>query len=154
MGPMYHLLEVYERKEAIEQCLRALKPGGTLNVSFISAYAPIIGCMKAYPHEIKDRKLRFLQYLSDGRSLNDVGFTDAYFTNPADIEGIFSDFELETLRIMAAEGLGCLCEGSLMELPEEDFMEWVDLLYLISDRKEILGSCSHLLYIGKKIGVE
>ncbi len=151
MGPMYHLLEEYERKEAIRQCLGLLKPGGILIVAFISAYAPILGCIKAYPHEIKDRKPRFIQYLSDGRSLNDPGFTDAYFTNPADIETMFSDFKLETKRIMAVEGLGCLCENSLMQLPENDFMEWVDLLYQISDRKEILGSCSHLLYVGRKL---
>ena len=44
MGPLYHLLEEDERKEAINQCLKLLKPGGILIVSFISAYAPIVDC--------------------------------------------------------------------------------------------------------------
>ena len=35
MGPLYHLLEEDERKEAINQCLKLLKPGGILIVSFI-----------------------------------------------------------------------------------------------------------------------
>lgn len=44
-----------------------------------------------------------------------------------------------------------MCEKSLMQLPEEDFMEWVDLLYKISDHKVSWGSCEHLLYVGRKI---
>lgn len=150
MGPMYHLLEEFERKEAIKQCVSLLKPGGVLIVSFISAYAPIVDCLKAYPHEIKELKNRFLQYLSDGRHKNEFGFTDAYFFNPESIETVFSEFSLKTIRIMAAEGLGAMCENSLMQLSEEDFQEWVDLLYKISDRKVIWGSCEHLLYIGRK----
>lgn len=151
MGPMYHLLEEDERKEAIRQCLSLLKPGGVLIVSFISAYAPIVDCLKAYPHEIKERKNRFLHYLVDGRNKKEFGFTDAYFFNPENIESLFSEHRLKTIRIMATEGIGPMCENSLMQLSEEDFQEWVDLLYKISDRKVIWGSCEHLLYIGKKI---
>ncbi len=151
MGPLYHLLEEDERKEAINQCLKLLKPGGILIVSFISAYAPIVDCLKTYPHEIKERKNRFLQYLSDGRNKKEFGFTDAYFISPDNIESLFSRFPMKTVSIMAAEGLGAMCENSLMQLPEEDFMEWVDLLYKISDRKVSWGSCEHLLYVGRKI---
>ena len=151
MGPMYHLLEEDERKEAIRQCLSLLKPGGVLIVSFISAYAPIVDCLKAYPHVIKERKNSFLQYFSDGRNKKEYGFTDAYFINPESIEFLFSGFQLKTIRIMATEGLGAMCENSLMQLSEEDFMEWVDLLYKISDRKLTWGSCEHLLYVGRKI---
>jgi S-adenosylmethionine-dependent methyltransferase len=152
MGPMYHLLEEDERKEGIRQCLKLLKPRGVLIVSFISAYAPIVDCLKAYPHEIKERKVYFLQYLTDGRNNKDSGFTDAYFINPENIEALLSEFELETLRVMAAEGLGAMCENQIMQLSEEDFQEWVDLFYKISDNKVVWGSCEHLLYVGRKVG--
>ncbi|NMA33296.1 MAG: class I SAM-dependent methyltransferase [Clostridiaceae bacterium] len=58
MGPLYHLLEEDERKEAINQCLKRLKPGGVFVASFISAYAPIIECMAAYPQDIRKNKDR------------------------------------------------------------------------------------------------
>lgn len=150
MGPMYHLLEEAERREAVRQCLSLLKPGGIIIASFISAYAPIVDCIKAYPHEIKKRKASFLQCLGDGRNYKESGFTDAYFICPEDIEALFSEFPVRPIRIMAAEGLGAMCENSLMQLPEEDFLEWVDLLYHISDNKVTWGSCEHLLYIGRK----
>ncbi|MCG8500819.1 MAG: hypothetical protein MJB12_10495 [Firmicutes bacterium] len=63
-----------------------------------------------------------------------------------------SEVQLKTIRIIAAEGLGAMCENTLMQLSEEDFMAWVDLLYQISDRKVIWGSCEHLLYVGKNVG--
>jgi hypothetical protein len=63
---------------------------------------------------------------------------------------MFSGFPVKTVRIMATEGLGAMCEDSLMQLPEKDFMEWVDLLYKISENKVIWDSCEHLLYVGIK----
>ena len=76
---------------------------------------------------------------------------DKVLINPESIESLFSGFQLKTIQIIATEGLGAICENSLMQLPEDAFMEWVDLLYEISDSKAILGSCEHLLYVGKKV---
>lgn len=152
MGPMYHLLEESERKEAIRQCLNLLKPCGVLVASFISVYAPIIDCLKKFPGQIKEQKTSLLNYLEDGRNYKESGFTDAYFINPEDIDSLFSRFQIKTIRIIAAEGLGILCENTLMQLKEEDFQEWMDLFYRISSNKVVWGSCEHLLYIGRKVG--
>ncbi len=121
MGPMYHLLEENQREKAINQCMDVLKKRGILVVSFISAYAPIVDCLRAYPQNIGQLKNRLLRYLEDGRhdSRVDMGFTDAYFFNPEQIEEFMSRFKLETLKIMAVEGLGAIAEEKLMQLKEE-----------------------------------
>lgn len=150
MGPMYHLLDENERREAIGQCLNHLKPGGIFVASFISSYAPIIDYLKKAPENIAEYKEQCLNYLVDGRNFKGSGFTDAYFIDPEKVEGLFSGFPIETIRVMAAEGLGAICESSLMQLPEEAFMEWMDLLYRIADRTPLLGACEHLIYIGRK----
>lgn len=152
MGPLYHLLEEDERRMAIEQCQSRLKPGGVLIAAFISAYAPIVDLLKYNPKEIKVQKDWLLKLLSDGRSHGEHGFTDAYFIKPENIEVLFKGFKLETVRIMAAEGLGALREDIMKSFSEEDFQEWMELLYKISDHNAILGSCEHLLYIGRKVG--
>ncbi|HEX2947574.1 MAG TPA: class I SAM-dependent methyltransferase [Clostridia bacterium] len=150
MGPMYHLLEENERTAAIRQCMDRLRPGGIIIASFISAYAPILDWMKKWPREICNVKESLLGFLNDGRAYENKGFTDAYFEHPAKIRPFFDNLGIETIKLMAAEGIGIHCEESLQSLPEEDFMEWIDLFYRIADREEILGSSMHLLYIGRK----
>ena len=150
MGPLYHLLEEWERKEAIKQCLNKLKPGGIIVISFISAYAPIIDCLKKYPEDIISSKERLLYYLKDGRNVVNSGFTDAYFINPDDVEELMKVYNISKLKFFSTEGLGSLCERELSQLPENIFQEWIDLFYCISENNNILGSSEHLLYIGRK----
>jgi len=150
MGPMYHLLEENERKVALVQCINKLKPGGIIIISFISCYAPLVHCLKADPENIMENKNRLLQYLSDGKNDKQFGFTDAYFINPENIETLTSSVGLQTIKIMATEGLGAVCEPSLMQLTKDDFKEWIELFYEIASNKVIWGSCEHLLYVGRK----
>jgi 2-polyprenyl-3-methyl-5-hydroxy-6-metoxy-1,4-benzoquinol methylase len=150
MGPLYHLLEKEERREAVRQCLARLRPGGILIAAFISAYAPAIDGLKGAPNEIGKQKSWFLKLLDDGRHHGEFGFTDAYFIDPEKVEAQFDGFDLETLRIMGTESLGALREDSMKLLEESVFQEWIDLFYRIADRKAVLGACEHLLYIGKK----
>ncbi len=152
MGPMYHLLEENQREEAINQCMGLLKKGGVLIVSFISSYAPIVDCLKDYPQNIRQMKDSLLRFLDDGRhdSRFNIGFTDAYFFNPDHIESFMSKFNLRTLRTMAVEGLGAMVEEKLMQLPEVEFQNWLDVFEVISKSPVVWGSCEHLLYIGQK----
>lgn len=154
MGPIYHLLEENQREEAINQCMGLLKKGGILVVSFISTYAPIVDCLRAYPQDIGRLKDEFFTYFEDGRHDSRVkeGFTDAYFFNPEQIEEFMSRFKLETLKIMAVEGLGAIAEEKLMQLKEEDFQHWLDVLEAISLNPVVWGSSEHMLYIGRKEG--
>jgi len=152
MGPMYHLLEESQREEAINQCMGLLKKGGILIVSFISAYVPIVDCLLAYPQNISQLKGSLLKYLEDGRynpGMED-GFTDAYFSNPEEIETFMSRFNLETWKIMAVDGMGLMVEEKLMNLKEEDFQDWLDIFEAISSNRVVWGSCAHMLYIGRK----
>lgn len=148
MGPLYHLLDEGDRVQALSQCMKRLKPGGLLIVAFISAYAPMVDCLKSFPESVDPE--RFLKYLDDGRNYDGEGFTDAYFVQPGDIEPFMNQFSVDTIRLMATEGLGALAEQQLNALSGELFSKWMDLLYRIAHHKEILGCCEHLLYIGRK----
>ena len=152
MGPIYHLLEEAERIEAINQCLGLLKKNGILMVAFISAYAPIIACLRTNLEDVGLFKNDFLGYLQDGRYRSDPkqGFTDAYFTNPNSIEAFMAGFGLKTVSIQAVENLGIMAEEKLMQLPEDVFQDWLDVMEKISTEPAIWGSSEHLLYIGKK----
>jgi len=153
MGPMYHLLEESERRQAIEQCMIKLKAGGILIVSFISAYAPLLDCLGHFPEAVLKDKDNLLGYLNDGRHVAepDDAFTDAYFFNPMEIDKFMADFKLDKIRIFATDCYAPLVEGKLMELPGEIFQSWIDVFEQISANTEILGCCEHILYIARKV---
>lgn|GEM_PF-812798 len=143
--------EESERREVINQCLKLIKAGGDINCFIYICLCTIIECLLNYPQDIKEHKNRLLQYFSDGLHKTMYGFTDAYFIDPENIEALFSNYtSLKTERVMATEGLGNICEAALMQLPEDKFMEWIDLLYKISDKKAVWGSCAHMIYVGRK----
>lgn len=127
--------------------------GGTLFVSFISAYAPMLDCLNNYPQEIPKIKEELLRYLYDGRHISgpDDGFTDAYFFSPPEIDKFMAGFDLDKIKIIATDFYRSLVENKLMELPEESFQSWIDIFEQIAANTEVLGCCEHLLYVGRKI---
>ncbi|HIH93794.1 TPA: methyltransferase domain-containing protein [Methanosarcina acetivorans] len=152
MGPSYHLTDESQRHIVIDKCVNVLKPGGILFVSFISAFAPIIDMMKGYPHMILDEKDRLLDYLKDGTNIvseENPGFTDAWFENPANIEGIMKKYPLEKLVITAIEGMLSPNEGKINSLPEDCFNAFIELSMKLSTNPMTWGSCEHMLYIGR-----
>lgn len=153
MGPLYHLTEEADRLKVMQQCVERLKPGGLLVASFISAYAPIVDCIKGYPEEVVKMKDNLLRFLDDGRNIvapDNPGFTTAYFINPQDIEGFMGSFGLEKLVITAVEGIPGQSEPKINALPEEAYQAWLDIIYHTSTNPMTWSTSEHFLYIGRK----
>ncbi len=124
MGPLYHLIKEEDRVKVIAECMKKLKKGGRLFVSFISAYAPIIDFIKNCPEKIIGEKDRLLNYISDGKSINgeeEPGFTTAYFINPKEIESFMTQFGLKKEAIAGLEGLTAQSEDEINSLSIEAY---------------------------------
>jgi len=154
MGPLYHLVEENDRIKVIQECMKKLNEGGTLFVSFISAYAPIIDFIKKYPENIIGYKEKLLNYIKDGRNIvsdENPGFTTAYFIDPKEIENFMNKFNLHKKVITGIEGLIAQSEDKVNSLSKEAYKEWIDLIYKTSTNPITWASCEHFLYIGKKV---
>ncbi len=149
MGPLYHLTSHEDRVKVVEDTLKRLKPGGIIFASFISAYAPAVDLIKAYPEDLKDPH-QLLKYLENGTNKANEGFTDAYFMKPQEARGFMQGFGLTELAFVGVEGLAATVESRLNQLPQEAFEKWIDVLYQLSQDEHLFGSCEHYLYIGKR----
>jgi len=149
MGPLYHLLEERERKQAIEEALTYLKTGGILVAAFISAYAPIQDHLKGL-HPIESVQ-KLLRYLKDGRNTPEEGFTTAYFITPKEAIGLMEEFPLRKQIFASVENVLASKEQELKNLSGKDYENYLDICFQLSQDPYVFGAGEHFLYIGEKI---
>ena len=147
MGPMYHLIKVEEREQALLNALSYLKEGGIIITSFISIYAVLqdyLLTMNRFDHT-ED----ILKYLKDGRNSEEGGFTTAYFIGIDEAQEFMNDFGVEQLVFAGVENILCSKERDILALPEEEINKWLDIAYKLSQDKNLLGTSCHFLHIGR-----
>ncbi|BBF43951.1 similar to methylase [Lachnospiraceae bacterium KM106-2] len=148
MGPLYHLTKELDRKAALSEALRVLKPGGVIFAAFISNYAPIQDCLSYL--EFNDEVSEILHYLDDGRNEDGAGFTTAYFTSVKEAKELMREAGLDELAFVGVENvIGCK-EREIAQLPEEEFAKWLEICYQLGQDPQVYGTSQHFLYIGRK----
>lgn len=152
MGPMYHLADEKDRIQTITECLRVLKPGGTLFVAFVSSYSFVWDYLVQNPQFVleKERKAQLEVMLKDVNFAGQ-GFTDNFFMRPKEVLPFFEHFELEKLNLLNCESFLYLREAELMKQPPEVISAWLDLAEQVCEREDLLSLAEHVMYIGKKV---
>lgn len=153
MGPMYHLLEEADRARAVESCLKLLRPGGLLFVSFISMSGGLIYMLRDNPDVILSPdpiEVAFRRALAEDLSYAGPAFTQAFFARPADIAPFMARFPLEKLHLFGQEGILSPCEAGILSKPPQVVEAWLDLAEHLAEREDLLTWSEHLMYIGRK----
>jgi S-adenosylmethionine-dependent methyltransferase len=154
MGPLYHLVEEEDRKMALNEAYKRLKPGGRIFSAFVSRYGIWGNEMVKFPGNIITRQEDLRSVLKDGRDVDrthtEGGFR-AYFSNVMDITPLHEQAGFRTLALAGVEPAG-VPDGIYTALQGETRKAWLDLLFSISAEKTVIGASCHILYIGEKIG--
>ena len=145
-GPMYHLYETYEVNSAIDEAIRVTKPGGVIMFSFISVFAVMYANY-------------FYGKWAEGQAMN---FTDDYqvrhfkeqlFTgyDVVEFEELFHDKPVNWITTAGLDGLLEPIEDRPdFYLSDEDFEALAKWYLAFSEKRELLGTTNHLLYICRK----
>ncbi len=145
-GPMYHLYEEDEIKRAIDEAIRVTKGGGVLFFAFLSVYG-----------------IMFANYLYGRWSAGeDENFTEDYkvrhfkeqlFTgyDVAEFEAMFGDKPVTHITTVGVDSI--LEEAEQIpdfSLPDPDFDKFKKWYLHFCEKRELLASSNHLLYICRK----
>ena len=140
MGPLYHLIDENDRRKALQESLRALKPGGLIFVAFISNYSVI----QNYARELKTfgEQSELLRFLEDGRQkgTDEEAFTTSYYTSQAEARELMASEGLEELVFAGVENILCGKEKLLHALPKEQQDKWLELAWNLSSDKKSSGN--------------
>jgi SAM-dependent methyltransferase len=153
MGPLYHLLKKTERRQALTEAYRVVKPGGWVFAAFIGRYAGHIDAAAHYPTRAPQMPDLYRRIAETGRLPprpdGSVGFT-GYFTHPSEVRTLCHQAGLDTIEVLGVEGVTSGHEEKINALEGEAWEFWADLNYEIARDPAILGGVEHLLAVCRK----
>ena len=153
LGPLYHLLAEEERRRAIREAWRVLRPAGLLFAAFITRYAVVRWAAKESPEWILKNRGRLEMVLASGvlrKHPGELGFPSAYLAHPAEIVPLMESEGFEALDLIACEGVISMIEERVNELSGKLWEAWMELNYRLGKDPSVHGAAEHLLYVGRK----
>jgi S-adenosylmethionine-dependent methyltransferase len=153
MGPLYHLLEHAQRRQALAEAVRVLRPGGVLLAAFITRHAILRWAAANDPLWPLENPQDLASIVETGilppRGALGSGFV-AWFAHPIEIEPLLSGAGLELLALLGVEGVVSMIEEGVNALRGEAWDFWVDLNYRLATDPSIHGGVEHLLAVAAK----
>ncbi|MBE5778102.1 MAG: class I SAM-dependent methyltransferase [Clostridiales bacterium] len=153
-GPFYHLTEAAEREAAVREIYRVLKPGGVTLAAFIPYLSGSIAIVDRYvrsPAQVDEGNL--LEVFRSGKFVNlaEYGFQEGFYAESGEMENLFSDCGFVKLGLRSVRGFAYEREEAICAISDPVMKSRVyELIEETSTRKEIVETCGHAVYVGKK----
>lgn len=143
-GPMYHLHEKEEKKQALLEAKRVTKPGGIILVAYIMNEFSVITYAFKERH-IKEALLEGM--LDESYHTTEKGNPLYSMVRLEEIEVLNQEAGLKREQIIAADGAANYIRPFLNALDEEEFQAFIDYHLATCERMELMGASGHTVDI-------
>jgi ubiquinone/menaquinone biosynthesis C-methylase UbiE len=151
MGPLYHLINLEERRAAVQEARRLLKPNGRIFAAFLTRYSALRVCAERFPQWLFENQDYADRIMATGMHQGEWGFTTAYYAHIHEIEPFMEANGFSTLQMVGCEGIVAHDEERINALEGDAREWWADLNYRLGKDALLHGAATHLLYIGHKL---
>jgi ubiquinone/menaquinone biosynthesis C-methylase UbiE len=146
LGPMYHLYETTDQHQALDEAIRVTKPGGHILIAFLPIYAVMYTNYLSHNFQLGMKENYTDDY--EVKHFEEQGFT-AF--DVVEFESMCNNKALHHIKTVATDGILELAEANpSFGMSDEDFAAFLRYHLRICDKRELLGTSNHLLYIGQK----
>lgn len=145
-GPMYHLYDKKEVHKALDEAIRVTRIGGIILTAFLSVYAIMNN------NYLKETLAAGIEMNFDD-NYKVKHFEDQLFTgyDIVEFEELFESHNTKYLTTAAVDNILEIAERRTdFKMSDADFELFVKYHLATCEKRELLGSSSHLLYICKK----
>jgi ubiquinone/menaquinone biosynthesis C-methylase UbiE len=154
LGPLYHLIQRAERVQALTEARRVVQPGGLVIAATINRFAGLHDMIMRNGYYAPTRRALVDAATEDGhnRSTSEESlFTTAYFHDPAEVPGEFTDAGLTVSSQHGVEGAVWLMpetEAALSDPARRDLL--LEAVRRTESVPTLLGISGHLLTAGRR----
>lgn len=147
LGPLYHLYDERDQQKALDEAIRVTKDGGTIMVAFLSVHAIL------FDNYLQGDLLAGIEEnFTDDYQVKH--FTEQLFTgfDVDEFEALFESKPVEWIATVGTDSILELAEGRKdFAMSDDDFNAFAKYHLHNCEKRELLGSSSHLLYMCKKV---
>lgn len=147
LGPIYHLFTEDDLNKAIDEAIRVTKKGGIIFFAYLSVHG-VLYCNFLKGNFETGCKINLDENLNTKHELNQR--FSAFDIN--EFEELLNGKSTEYLTSVAAEGILELAEKRTdFKMTDHDFKLYVKYHLKNCEKRELLGTSSHILYICRKL---
>lgn len=155
LGPLYHLTERDDRRAALAEAWRVLKPGGRVFAAAISRFASLLDGLRGPVFDQMAFARIVERDLADGQHRNPTGvpdfFTTAFFHRPEELQSEVREAGFALVGLFAVEGPGACVPDFRRRWDDPSSRErMLDLVRLVEIEPALMGASPHLLAVGRR----
>ena len=155
LGPLYHLIDASDRRQALHEAFRVLRGGGTLIAAGISRWASVLDGLSRELFMDGEFARIVEGDLADGRHRNFTNrpdyFTTAFFHRPEDLRGEAMDARFDVTGLYGIEGPAWILPDFADRWDDATRRElMVRVARLVESEPAMIGVSAHVMVVGRK----
>ena len=148
LGPMYHLYEERDQKQALGEAFRVTKKGGVLMTAYCISDLSVLeyGFVKGNIHSLIEKGLLDTETFKTYSTPAEV----FQLYRRADIENLMGGFEFRRLNYVATDMMTRLIRDTVNRMDDATFALYMKYHLAVCEREDMTGATNHSLDIVKK----
>ena len=150
LGPLYHLYNDYDKRQALSEAIRVTKPGGIIFAAYVISDSCII------VDGFSRGKFSISEYVKNGM-LDPVTFAaksepkDLFeLVRKEDVDRLMSVFPTTRLHYVATDGCARLLREAVDKMDNDTFKLFLKYHFATCERQDMVGITSHSIDIFRK----
>ena len=149
LGPLYHLYNDEDKRQALSEAIRVTKPGGVIFAAYVISNGCLLNDFRKGKHSVAD-------YIKNG-SLDPVTFETS--SEPKDlfelvrtekIDKLMTAFPTTRLHYIASDGCAPILNDAIDNMDNDTFDLFLKYHFATCEREDLLGITTHSLDIFRK----
>ena len=149
LGPMYHLYNEQDKKQALSEAIRVTKPGGIVYVAYCISEGSIIsyGFQRGQIMDVISKGLLDLKTFKTASRPQDL----FELVRKSDIDKLMEGFPTQRLHYVATDGLGYFILKELNDMDEDTFRIFLTYHLTVCENPDLVGATAHALDVFRKV---